>query len=462
VPYIKYRGGRPPDSIAEHLGYENPNASSYEGLAELSAEARRFAEENYSDCTERANAQRDYRDNHPYPGLKHVGGIGLVEAKVVRAIDEEITAEEYQTVRNEIEKANKEYKEQRASELSKNNDPLRRASSPHEQLGWRTRVWVTSYTELEHHVAYPLSEESVAYLRVRKEYPSGLTAQLIDIYHRSTGDIEQALLQGIDCAEGLVDLLALIGYGAATLANVVGTTVPCCRIGVEFQLATFGGSILNTPIPVRPDQFGKAITDPVSRLALRHLKDGLSAPIPTAAFAAFWNALERQAEEKARTRNLTRIVRCQSCGEERAAGWDLKSGFEAMYRAAGLDPSLFDRHRSKRGSIQHGAKLPTSSYMDEAFQDLSQLQTAAMVAVAEEVGIMPGTITYLSTNWPVTVFSCHARNDGTVDVQLKQASVRAAAGMLPQRICGNAGRTIQTGVSLPPKIDPLSLPPVQK
>jgi hypothetical protein len=155
------------------------------------------------------------------------------------------------------------------------------------------------------------------------------------------------------------------------------------------------------------------------------------------------------------------MVKCQSCGHERQVGWDLKSGFEAMYHDAGLDSSIFDRHRSKRGSIQHGTKLPTTSYLDEVFQDLTQVQIAAMVAVAEEVGIMPGTITYLSASWPIALFSCRAKRDGTTDVQFKKVSVRAGAGILPQRICGDNGRTIETRIELPPKISPLSLPPMQ-
>lgn len=39
--------------------------------------------------------------------------------------------------------------------------------------------------------------------------------------------------------------------------------------------------------------------DPGGRLVLRHLTEGLSAPVPTAGFSAFWNALEGQAEEEA-------------------------------------------------------------------------------------------------------------------------------------------------------------------
>ena len=75
---------------------------------------------------------------------------------------------------------------------------------------------VGTYTELGHHVAYPLGGSSVVYLRVRENDPlgSGGTLQLIDIYRNSPGDVEQALLEGVDLADGLVDLLALAGYGA--------------------------------------------------------------------------------------------------------------------------------------------------------------------------------------------------------------------------------------------------------
>jgi len=321
---------------------------------------------------------------------------------------------------------------------------------------------VTSYTELEHHVGYPLSERSIAYLRVREYHASGLTAQLVDIYHSADGDIEQALLEGTDWAEVLVDLLALAGYGAAHIVSVVGTTVPYVRMREDFQLATFGASIVNTPVPVQPNQFGRACLDSVGRLVLRHLRDGLSAPVPTVAFAAFWNALERQADEVARAKNLRRVVKCKTCGAERTEGWDLKRSFEAMYSEAGLDPSFYDQYRSKRGVIQHGEKLRTTAYVDELFRDLSQVQIAAMVAVAKKVGIAPATITYLSASWPVAVFSCRVEEEGRVNIHFERTSLAFAAGMLPQRICGDAERTSEAGVSLPPKIDPLALPPLQQ
>jgi hypothetical protein len=461
MPYIKYLGGRLPDSVSEQVGYENPNAPCYEGLAKLFSEARRFAEGNSVD-TKRGSPVLDYVDSHSYPGMEHVGGVGFITDNVLRPVDQVITEEEYQQLRDEIERANQEYRIRKAEELSANNDPLRRAPPEHESLGWRTRVWVASYTELEHHVAYPLDECSVAYLRMRQQHPIGFTLQLIDIYHSAEGTVEQALLEGTDWAEMLVDLLALVGYGAAHVENVVGTTVPYCRIGEEFQLATFGARIVNTPVPVRPDQLGTVAFDPVGRLALRHLRDGLSAPVPTVAFAAFWNALECQAEELAKEGELRRIVKCPTCGAERTAGWDLKRSFEAMYIEAGLNPSLFEQHRSKRGIIQHGAKLRTTSYVDEVVRDVSQVQTAAMVAVAKKIGIAPATITYLSTSWPVVVFSCHAKEDGTVNVEFKRAACPVTPGLLPQSICGEAGRKVQWGVPLPPEIDSLALPPLQQ
>lgn len=401
---------------------------------------------------------RQYLEDHCYAGLDHIGGVGVVD-EITRQIDEEITAEDFQLIRSEIEKANAEYQVRKAEWLQKNNDPNRRAAPIHERLGWRTRIWVTSYTELEHHTPYPLNDTTVAYLRVRNQHPSGLTLQLIDIYHKADGQIEQALLEGTDWAEVLVDLLALAGYGAAHIASVVGTTVPVCKAGQEFEVATFGASILNTPVPVHPDDLQTPGLDEVGRLGLRHLRDGLSAPVPTAAFAAFWNALERQAEDEARAKNLKRTAICE-CGKERIIGFDTKQGFEAMYVQAGIDPMLFDKHRARRGVIQHGAKLRTTKSLAEVLDDLSQVQIVAMLAVAKKIGITPKTITYLSANWPVATFKCRVKQGGNVDVQFGRMSVRASAGLLPQAVCGEAGRTIEAGVSLPPQVDPLALPPI--
>ena len=461
MPYIKYRGGQPPASIKEYVSYEDFDAPCREGLTKVVAEARRFAEDTLADGAERASAIREYVDKHPYPGLQHVGGVGFVEHVKLRAVDEVVTPEEYQRLRSEIEQTNREVTTAKAKQLSDNNDPLRRASAVHETFGWRTRVWVLSYTELDHHVAYPLGEHSAAYLRVRENLPRGFTKQLVDIYHRADGDIRLAILEGTDWAEVLVDLLALSGYGAAHILNLVGTTVPFCRKGEEFPLATFGASVFNSPVPVHPDQFETRDLDPIGRLALRHLRDGLSAAVPTAAFAAFWNALEQQAEEEAKLKNFKRIVKCEKCGKERSAGWDHKRSFEAMYAQAGLDPSLFKQHRSKRGTIQHGEKLRTTDYVAEVLQDLSQVQVAAMVAVAKKAGVIPATSSYLSANWPVAAFSCCAEGDGRVSIRLQSSRVQAAAGVLPQRYCGHAIRLLDMSVSIHSKIDALAFPPIQ-
>lgn len=101
MPYIRYRGGRAPNSMSEHVSYEDPNAPCNEALAKLMAQGRRFTEEVYNDRVERANALEDYVSSHQYPGLEHVGGVGLVQA-ALRPIDEEISPEEHQRIRNEI------------------------------------------------------------------------------------------------------------------------------------------------------------------------------------------------------------------------------------------------------------------------------------------------------------------------------------------------------------------------
>jgi len=171
MPYIKYRGGEPPSPISEQVRFEDPNALCYQGHDKAWADARRFAESTFADSAAQAIAIDRHVEDHPYPGRGHVGGVGLIDGKVVRVLDEEIAVEEYKRIRREIEEANKAYWRQRAETLSNNNDPLRRASSNHEALGWRTRVWVTSYTELVHHVPYQLGERSVAYLRMREDDP---------------------------------------------------------------------------------------------------------------------------------------------------------------------------------------------------------------------------------------------------------------------------------------------------
>jgi hypothetical protein len=462
MPFVKYRGGRPPANPKEHVYYRNRETLCYEGLAKLSADARLSAEEKHKEPAERVRAISRFIDAHEYPGLQYVGGACFVDSPDLRSVDEAITEAEYRRLRDEILKANENHWANAREELSKANDPFHRAEATHEHLGWRTRVWVTSYTKMQHHTPYALAREAVAYLRVRQQDASGLTAQLIDIYHASQGGIENALLEGTDWAAVLVDMLAFTGYGPAYAAEIVSTTIPYCHAETEFELATFGMSIRNDSVEVTPDDFTSASLDDASSVTLRHIGDGLSASLPTDAFAAFWNALERQADETARVSGLQRVVRCQSCGAGRIVGPDLKRAFEAMYDDVELSPSLFDEHRSTRSVIQHGARLRTTAYMDEVYRGVSQLQVAAVVAAAKKIGVKPATGIYLSASWPIVVFRCVTQWDGTTRVDFSRLKLPSAANILPQRACGSAERTPEGGVDLPPKVDPLALPPVHK
>src|SRR5258708_40089311 len=80
MPYIRYRGGRSPSSISEHVSYEDPKAPCKKGLAEIMADGRRFTEATHNDRIERAKALESYLNSHQYPGLIHIGGGGLVLA----------------------------------------------------------------------------------------------------------------------------------------------------------------------------------------------------------------------------------------------------------------------------------------------------------------------------------------------------------------------------------------------
>jgi hypothetical protein len=182
--------------------------------------------------------------------------------------------------------------------------------------------------------------------------------------------------------------------------------------------------------------------------------------LPSNAFAAFWNALERQADAEAHAKGLERMVECKNCGAKRPAGPDTKRALAAMYTEAGLDPSLFDNHRKTRAKIQHGAKLPTTGYLTEVFQNLSQVQRTAIIATAKRVGILPGTTSYLSMCWPVVVFTCQADDAANISIRSGGFSVSSTVNTLPQSICGDAGRHIFFGMPNHPKVDPLSLPPI--
>ena len=171
--------------------------------------------------------------------------------------------------------------------------------------------------------------------------------------------------------------------------------------------------------------------------------------------------MERHAEREAREEGLRRVVRCEACGKERTEGWNLKEGFRNRYDKAGLDPALFDLHRQLRGMIQHGQLLRTANARTKVFSELGHVQAAAVTAVTESTGVSAGTIAYLSANWPAAVFRCCTQADGQTKIQFHKIALPFQAGKLPQRVCGDARRKVEAGVSFPPKLDPLALPPLQ-
>jgi hypothetical protein len=460
MPYIKYYGGRSPNHISERVSYDYRGANCREGLAALTAAAARHAEEVTQDPVAQARLVEQYISDREYPGRTHVGGVGMVEDQHIRSSDIVISPEEYRTLSAEIKNANDAARVAEAESLSRQNNPLQEAREEHERLGWRTRVWVRSYTILEHHVPYAVGESCIAYLRVRQQDASGFTLQLIDLYHASSGDIGQALLEGLDWAERVVDNLSLLGYGAARVERVVGTAPPTCRLDQGFEVATFGAWVRNEPVHIPPGQFPALPPNAEAMLSLRHLRDGLSAPLLTGGIAAFWNALEALAERFARALDLRRIAKCKVCGAERTVGWDLRSGFHRIYADAGLDPAAFDVHRKARGTVQHGDKHPTTGLIAELLPMHTQLQTAAIVAVAEATGLKPQTRVYLSTSWPVLVLQCAAHADGSFSSTASSVSGSVVAGMIPQRWCGEASRAIEFGVALPVEPDPLVFPRV--
>ncbi len=290
--------------------------------------------------------------------------------------------------------------------------------------------------------------------------PNGMTAQLIDLYHRSDGDISQAIFDGLERVERLADLLALAGFGAALVLEVVGTSPPFCREGVSFKVATLQGRIVNSPVAVAPEVLEGARVAGSDHLPLRHLREGLSANLPTMALASFWNALERMADEEARELGLKRIVRCYKCGDERHVGWDIKKGFESMYANAQVDAD-FDRQRALRGRVQHGDAIFSTSSPSEFLPEVTRLQSAAITRVAKRIGLLPQAGVYLRTNTPVAVFDCVISGETcTYDVQAFR--VGAVPSLLPMRASGNRDRMFQAGVDLPTQIDPLVLPPVER
>lgn len=460
MSFIKYYGGNPPASINEHVYYEDPEHSCFQGKHETwVSQCTRWDDEGVS----RSEWNRRYYEHilkAPYDGMRNVGGIGVIEDDQIRPFDRVISAEEYAKLKDAILSSNEAYRIRLANSLAKENDPDRRANREHEHLSWRTRVWLDSYTELTHHVPYRVDDSCYAYARVRQYLPNGMTRQLMDVYHRCERDIGEAIYDGLERAERFADLLALAGFGAASISQVVGTSPSSCREGMPFEVATLQALIVNTSVAVDPEVLENARVGDADHLPLRHLREGLSAKLPTASLASFWNSLERQADDQARESGTKREVTCQACGDKREVGWNIKKHFEKMYDDARVEAD-FDKQRSLRGRVQHGDAIYRASSPSELLVEINRLQMTAMVSVSKRTGLLPETAEYLMTGIPVTIFDC-VINGGNCRVDVRSFNVGSVSSILPMRASRNRGRVFRVGQSLPPEIDPLVLPPIER
>lgn len=461
MPHIKYFGGEPPAAVSDLVEYADPDASCYEGRWETRVSSD-------SECEKRGLPREVWGAKYvarittsPYRGMQHVGGVGIVDdAFQLRPFDRVIGSEEFAGLKQSIVAANETFKKNSQARLARDNDTSRRGEPESESLGWRTRIWVSSHVELTHHVRYRVHDSCHAYPRVRIYLPTGETVHLVDLYHRCDGDIRQAMFHGIDAGERLADLLALSGFGAASVLEVVGTSPPVCRQGEAFDVATLQVRVVNTPIAVAPEVFQNAHVDGVGHLALRNLRHGLAAKLPTASLVAFWNALECQADADARAHARRRRAHCKACGAERDVGWDLKTGFEEMYADAGVAAqSHFDRHRSLRGRIQHGEVSFGDASPSEVFPEVTRLQSAAIVATGKRIGMPPQTGIHLLGGVPIAIFECVVQ-EGTYKVSVRSSDIGVVPSILPMRASDNRHRVLRAGLELPPTVNPLVLPPL--
>jgi hypothetical protein len=457
VQYIKYNGGEPLGPITAQVQYEDPEQPCFRGREETRIEVQTRCED---DGIPRERWGEEFIARvitNPYAGMAFIGGVGAIETGPIPPAASVITEAEYATLKVEIDAANGEYRGRRSDALARDNDPFRRALPEDELLGWRTRIWIASFAELRHHVAYRVDECCRAYMRVRQYAPNGMTIQLVDLYHRTNGDIRAASIDGLERAERLIDLLAIAGFGAASILQPVGTSAPVCYEGVPFEVAILKALIVNSPVSVEPELLEHVQVSEGAHLPLRHVREGLNAHLPSASLASFWNALERQAEQRARDEGLRRIVKCKKCGHERHAGWNIKKGFEAMYADARIDAD-FDAQRALRGRVQHGDAFFSTSSLSEVMPDVVRLLQTAIVAVGKLIGLQPQTGVYSFTGPPVSVLSC-TRQGESVSFEATAFEVGAALSILPMRASANKGRRVFTGLDLESKMDPLVFPP---
>jgi hypothetical protein len=131
-----------------------------------------------------------------------------------------------------------------------------------------------------------------------------------------------------------------------------------------------------------------------------------------------------------------------------------------MYAAGGVGAN-FDRQRALRGRVQHGDAIFSTLSPAEFLPEVSLLQPAAIAALGKRIGLLPQAGEYLRTSTPVTEFECVIQGESCT-ANVLSFEVGAVPSLLPMRASDNRGRSFHAGLDLPPKIDPLVLPPVER
>ena len=221
--------------------------------------------------------------------------------------------------------------------------------------------------------------------------------------------------------------------------------------GVLATLATYQRV---SPVEIRPEDLlshsGNVVEGSPTAIALRHLRDALTARTATWAQWNYWAAIEAIALDES-----TDWVehKCQQCGAihhgDRATMPLIRKFFEQFDSFS----SEAAKQRATRSQTVHGSGLRNVATQKELGSRVMAIEPVALRLLSERSGLFPATSAGLVISTPIAIYDLMRRADGVTEVRPKKWEAKMASPRLPVGTTLGRDRTIEVGIPTQPGED---------
>lgn len=251
-----------------------------------------------------------------------------------------------------------------------------------------------------------------------------------------------------------MDVLALLSYGAIMRSPVTVTRTPLVSPEQPGVLATLATYQRVSPVEIRPEDLlshsGNVVEGSPTAIALRHLRDALTARTATGAQWNYWAAIEAIALDES-----TDWVehKCQQCGAihhgDRATMPLIRKFFEQFDSFS----SEAAKQRATRSQTVHGSGLRNVATQKELGSRVMAIEPVALRLLSERSGLFPATSAGLVISTPIAIYDLMRRADGVTEVRPKKWEAKMASPRLPVGTTLGRDQTIEVGIPTQPGED---------